>query len=390
MIVLSAMRRLLILASAMVFFDVVFFSAIAPLLPDYVSNLGLSKAQAGMLSAAYAAGTLVFSLPAGLVAAGWGPRRTVISGLFLLGVASVAFGFAHHFLLLDVARFAQGAAGALIWSGALTWLVSAAPADKRGSIIGTALGTAVAGALFGPALGALAATIGTEWVFSGVLFVALGLAVFAAQLPEAEAPERQDLHEVAETILTRPILLATAFVAIPSVMFGAVEVLVPLQIADLGGGHALIAAGFITGAALEAVLAPLAGSYSDRAGRRGPFMVGLSICAVAMAAVAIGQAMGVVLAGLILTSLGGGICFTPALTMLSEIAESSRLHQGFAAGLSNMAWAAGQVIGGLAGGAAASVAGNAVPSVAIIALLVGTVFYSFHVLAPPAIRAVEG
>jgi MFS family permease len=119
-------------------------------------------------------------------------------------------------------------------------------------------------------------------------------------------------------------------------------------------------------------------------------MVGLSICAVAMAAVAIGETMGLVMAGLILTSLGGGICFTPALTMLSEIAESSRLHQGFAAGLSNMAWAAGQVIGGLAGGAAASVAGNAVPSLAIIVLLVGTVLYSFHALAPPTIRTVEG
>jgi MFS family permease len=384
------MRRLLILASAMVFFDVVFFSAIAPLLPDYVSDLGLSKAQAGVLSAAYAAGTLIFSLPAGLVAARFGPRRTVIYGLLLLGISSVAFGFAHTFLLLDAARFAQGAAGALIWSGALTWLVSVSPPEKRGSVIGTALGTAVAGALFGPALGALAATVGTEKVFSGVLLVALALAAFAARLPEAEVSERQDLREVAETIFTRPIVLATAFVAIPSVMFGAVEVLVPLQIADLGGGHALIAGGFIAGAALEAVLAPLAGGYSDRVGRRIPFMVGLSICALAMAAVAIGQVMGVVMAGLILTSLGGGICFTPALTMLSEVAESSSLHQGFAAGLSNMAWAAGQVIGGLAGGAAASVAGNAAPSLAIIVLLVGTVFYAFHALAPPTIRAAEG
>ena len=39
-------------------------------------------------------------------------------------------------------------------------------------------------------------------------------------------------------------------------MFGAVEVLVPLQIADLGGGHALIAGGFIAGAALEAAAGP--------------------------------------------------------------------------------------------------------------------------------------
>lgn len=390
MIVLSAMRRLLVLASAMVFFDVVFFSAIAPLLPDYVADLGLSKAQAGVLSASYAAGTLVFSLPAGLLAARLGPRRTVIGGLLLLGCASVVFGFAHEFLLLDAARFTQGAAGALIWSGALTWLITASPPERRGSVIGTALGTAVAGALLGPALGALAAEVGTELVFSAVLVVAIALAAFAARLPEGEAPERQALREVAETIFSRPILIATAFVAIPSVMFGAIEVLAPLQIADLGGGHTLIAAGFIAGAALEAVLAPLAGRYSDRAGRRIPFMVGLSICAVAMAAVAIGSTIGVVMTGLMLTSLGGGICFTPALTMLSEMAESSRLHQGFAAGLSNLAWAAGQVVGGLAGGGVASIAGNAAPSFAIIALLLGTVAYAFHALAPPSVRTVEG
>ena len=51
-------------------------------------------------------------------------------------------------------------------------------------------------------------------------------------------------------------------------MFGAIEVLVPLRIDDLGGGHALIAGGFIVGAALEAALAPIAGRYSDRVGRR--------------------------------------------------------------------------------------------------------------------------
>jgi MFS family permease len=384
------MRRLLVLASAMVFFDVAFFSAIAPLLPSYVSDLGLTKAEAGILSASYAAGTLVFALPAGLLAARIGPRRTVIAGLLLLGFASVAFGFAGQFLVLDAARFVQGAAGALIWSGALTWLISAAAPERRGAVIGTALGTAVAGALLGPALGALAGEIGTEIVFTAVLGVAVVLAVLAARLPEARVSERQDLREVAGTIFSRPILTGTAFVAVPSVMFGAIEVLAPLQIADLGGGHALIAGGFIVGAALEAVLAPLAGRYSDRAGRRVPFTIGLSICSVAMVAVAIGQTLGLVMAGLMLTSLGGGICFTPALTMLSETAESSRLHQGLVAGLSNMAWAAGQVVGGLAGGGLAGVAGNAAPALAIVALLLATVAYSFHVLAPPPVRSPQG
>jgi MFS family permease len=383
------MRRLLVLGSVMVFFDVAFFSAIAPLLPGYVSALELSKAEAGVLSASYAAGTLVFSLPAGLLAARIGPRRTVIAGLLLLGCSSVVFGFANEFLLLDAARFAQGASGALIWSGALTWLVTAAPPERRGAVIGTALGTAVAGALLGPALGALAAEVGTEFVFSGVLGVALVLVFLAARLPEGEVPEPQDLRVVAETILSRPILTGTAFVAIPSVMFGAVEVLAPLQIAGLGGGHTLIAGGFIAGAALEAVLAPIAGGYSDRAGRRTPYVAGLSICAVAMVAVAMGAAMGVVMAGVMLTSLGGGICFTPALTMLSEIAESSRLHQGFSAGLSNMAWAVGQVIGGLAGGGVAGAAGNAALGISIAALLFCTAAYSFRSLAPPPVPTPE-
>ncbi len=384
------MRRLLVLASAMVFFDVAFYAAIAPLLPGYVAQFGLSKAEAGFLSAAYAAGTLLASLPAGLLATRFGPRRSVIGGLVLLGLSSLAFGFAQDVALLDATRFTQGIAGALIWSGALTWLITAAPDDRRGSVIGTALGTAVAGALLGPALGAIAAEIGTEPVFGSVLIIALALAFFASRLPEARAPEEQGLREVAATILSRPVLIATAFVAIPSLMFGAIEVLVPLRIASLGGGDAAIAAGFIAGAALEAGLAPIAGRYSDRVGRRAPYTVGMAICAAAMITFALAQALGVVLAGLILTSLGAGICFAPALAMLSEAAESSRLHQGFAAGLSNMAWAAGQVAGGVAGGGVASVTGDAVPSFAIAALLLATVVYARRVLAPAPARPAEG
>jgi MFS family permease len=385
------MRRLLLLASAMIFFDVAFFAAIAPLLPEYVEELGLSEAQAGVLSAAYAAGTLVASLPAGLVASRIGPRRTVIYGLLLLGVSSLVFGLVEEIDLLDAARFTQGIAGALIWSGALTWLIVASPDESRGSVIGTALGTAVAGALLGPVLGALAASVGTELVFGSVLVVTSALAFAASRLPDAGIPERQDLQDVAATMLSRPVLNAVAFVAAPSVMFGAIEVLVPLRIDSLGGGHGVIAAGFIVGAGLEATLAPLAGRFSDRVGRRSPYVAGLTICALAMVGVALAGTLGGVLAALIVTSLGAGLCFAPALTLLSDVADEGNLHQGFAAGLSNMAWAAGQVVGGVGGGVVASLTGNAVPSLAIALLLLITVAYAFRSLAPPvATRPAEG
>ncbi|MGN6202441.1 MAG: MFS transporter [Solirubrobacterales bacterium] len=385
------MRRLLILASAMIFIDVAFFAAIAPLLPEYVDHLGLSKAEAGILSAAYAAGTLLASLPAGFVASRMGPRKTVINGLILLGLASLAFGFAEQILLLDAARFIQGIAGALIWSGALTWLITTAPEEKRGSIIGTALGTAVAGALLGPALGAIAGSIGTEPVFSSVLVITILLAIAASRLPETRVAETQTLREVWTTLISRPVLEAAAFVAVPSVMFGAIEVLVPLRIDSFGGSHGVIAAGFIAGAALEAVLAPMAGRISDRVGRRLPFVTGLAVCAVAMIAIATVTTLAGVLAGLIVTSLGAGLCFAPALTLISDTAEASGLHQGFAAGLSNMAWASGQVLGGVGGGVVASLTGNAAPSLAIALLLALTVVYAYRAMdAGPEPRPASG
>ena len=385
------MRRLLVIASTMILFDVAFYSAIAPLLPDYVDQLGLSKAEAGILSAAYAAGTLLASLPAGLLASRAGPRRTVLAGLTLLGFSSLVFGFAGDIVLLDVARFSQGVAGALVWSGALTWLITASPPERRGRVIGTALGTAVAGALIGPALGALAAEVGTEVVFSAVLGISAGFAALVWRTPESAPPERQTLAETAAAIVTRPVLTATAFVAVPSLMFGAIEVLVPLRIDDLDGGHAVIAGAFIVGAAIEAGLAPLSGRYSDRVGRRTPFVSGLAVAALGMLGIAVAQGVGVVVAGLLVASFGAGLCFAPALTMLTETTESGTLQEGLAAGLSNMAWASGQVIGGLVGGAAAGVAGYAAPSIAVAAVLVFTAAYALRRELPGEVaRAAPG
>jgi MFS family permease len=376
------MRRLLLLASAMVFLDLTFFTAIAPLLPGYVDDLHMSTAQAGILSAAYAAGTLAAALPGGYVASRFGPRRTVIVGLCGLGFASLLFGILDSPWPLDGARFIQGVAGALIWSGALTWIINSYPEDQRGQVIGTALGTAVAGSLLGPALGALAAQVGTEPVFSGVLVVALVLAYIASRFPDTVVRENQPLGEVLRCMIDRPLVEAAVFVSSPSLMFGAIDVLLPLRINVLGGGNTLIAVGFIGGAAIESVLAPLAGRMSDRVGRRGPYVLGMAICAVSMVFFALADSLAMVIFALLLTSLGSGFCFAPAMTLISDAADASGLHQGYAVAVTNMAWAAAQVLGGVAGAALAGVTGDGAPSIAIAVLLVLTILYAFRSLGP--------
>ena len=63
------MRRILLLAGAIVLVDTLFFAALTPLLPHYAHRLGLGKAGAGLLAAAYPLGALAGSIPSGIVAA---------------------------------------------------------------------------------------------------------------------------------------------------------------------------------------------------------------------------------------------------------------------------------------------------------------------------------
>src|SRR2546423_11055839 len=102
------MRRLLLLVSALVWVDTMLFAALTPLLPRFAHSLDLSKAGVGALVGAYAAGALVGGLPGGAAAARLGPRRAVLVGLTLLGLASLGFAFAHGFAPLAAARLLQG------------------------------------------------------------------------------------------------------------------------------------------------------------------------------------------------------------------------------------------------------------------------------------------
>src|SRR6201995_5893697 len=133
------MVRLLALVCAIVGVDTVFFSALTPLLPHYTAAAGLSKAAAGILIAAYPAGTLLGSLPSGALVARFGDRTGAGLGLGLMGGSALAFGWSAAPGLLAAARLLQGIGGACTWTAALSWLASTAPPARRGELLGAPL-----------------------------------------------------------------------------------------------------------------------------------------------------------------------------------------------------------------------------------------------------------
>jgi MFS family permease len=381
----APMLRLLAFVCALVLVDTAFFSALTPLLPHYARADGLAKAGAGILVAAYPAGTLVGALPGGLLVARLGDRRVALLGLAVMSAATLAFGWTSTAAILDAARFVQGIAGACTWAAGLAWLSTAAPEERRGELLGIAMGSAVVGALFGPVVGAIANQVGPGPAFSAasVAGAALMLAAFAVPAPRTAQP--QGLRAAWPALRDPRLGAGMWLMALSGIAFGAVDVLAPLRLSRLGASGTMIAGTFLCGAVLESALSPVTGRLYDRFGALRPI-------AVALAA---GMAFGVVVslpttvlslsAVLVVGTPFFGSLYTPAAALVSEGAQDRRLNHGIAFALTNLTWAAGQAVAASASGALAEATSDMLPYVlltlACLVTLIGMLRARKHISA---------
>jgi MFS family permease len=353
-------RRLVLLVSAIVLVDTVFFAALAPLLPSYEDEFGLSKQGAGLLTAIYAAGGLAGAIPGGLLASRLGVKPTVLIGLGLMVVTSVAFGLANSVWVLDAARFGQGFGSAVSWTGALAWLVAAAPRERRGELLGIAMGSAVGGALLGPVLGGAGARFGTEVAFGAVAALGLVLIVWAWATPAFPPGDPQKLRRLAGAIRQSRVAGGFWLVTLAAILLGVISVLAPLRLDELGWGALGISVAFLVAAGVEAVANPFLGRWSDRYGFFVPVRAGLvgSIAASLVLPWADERWTARVL--VILAGIAYGVFWVPGTALLSHGVEEAGLDQGLGFTLLNMAWAPGNVVGALVAGSLADVTSDAV------------------------------
>jgi predicted MFS family arabinose efflux permease len=365
----------LALVSVIVLVDTSFYAAITPLLPYYADQLDLTKSSAGVLTGAYAAGTVVASLPMAWLASRIGARRGLALGLILLAVSSLTFGLAKDLWLLDAARFVQGVGGAATWTAGLALLTKVAPGQRRAEVLGTAFAAAVGGALLGPIVGALGRAIGTAEVFSGVAVIAVVLLVVMLQGDDfAEPPgERRDVTKGFATAFRQPqIARGCWIIAVSGLAFGVLDVLLPLKMGVLGASGALIAATFIAATALETAASRPLGRLADRGRAEQIAFVGLiSAAGLSLVASLPANVAGLVVVGVAAGPLIGTL-WIPGLAWLADGSEAGGIEYAYAFGIQSFLWSGAQALGSGAGGALAEGATDFVPYALVAATSVVT------------------
>jgi len=366
------LRTVLTLASTVVFFETVFFTTLAPLLPHYEDSLALSKFEVGILSAAYAAGAFVGAVPAGVLALRWGVRAAVLVGLALLAFGSLLLGFATGASTIDLARFVQGIGSSVAWTGALAWLVTVAPRARRGEVLGVALGAAVAGSLVGPTVGWAAARMGAEATFSLVACLGLVVMVFAWAIP-SPAPASGQLTSMARALRSGEAVGGAYLLFFSALLLGALFVLAPLQLGDFGWSAGQIAACFFVDSLITMLASPWLGRWSDRRGRTSPILAGLSASLLASLGLFVVErswtyALFVVLAGVVFSAT-----WVPGTALLSDGAERADVDIAVGFVLFNLAWTPGFVAGSALGGSGNSLA-YLILAISCAATLLGVLF----------------
>jgi predicted MFS family arabinose efflux permease len=184
-------------------------------------------------------------------------------------------------------------------------------------------------------------------------------------MPGVEPEESPGVRAMLRALGRPAVLIGFWVFTLPALFSGVIEVLVPLRLDDLGVAGATIGVVFLVSAAVEAVVSPIAGRFSDRAGRMAPIRAGLIGAAIMAVLLPLPRTPVLVGLAVVCSFVALASFWAPGMAMLSDSAEDAGLDQALAFAISNLAWALGHVFGAGAGGAVADATTDAVPYAAL-------------------------
>lgn len=296
--------------------------AVTPLIALSARALGASVAEAAFVVGLLAIGGLVGALPAGVIAARFGERRSLIVAMGADAVAFAVAGAARSVWLLGAAVLVAGLAGAMLILARQSYLTSAVPFAFRARALSTLGGTFRIGAFVGPLLGA---AVLTHFGMMAAYLLAAAVSVLAAAitfgLPELPEPTASGAPvRLGPLLLAHRRVYATVGLGASTLMLvrAARDVVLPLWGDHIGLSPATVSLVFALSSGVDMALFYLGGSLMDRFGRRLVAVPAVVIMGTSFAALTFTTGLVGLIGVAVSLGLGNGISSGVVMTMGSD------------------------------------------------------------------------
>jgi MFS transporter, DHA1 family, multidrug resistance protein len=357
------------------------YGIVAPSIPAFARQFGVSDAAAASVISAFALMRVVGALPAGRLVDRFGERRIMAVGIAIVAVSSVLAGFSGSFGQLIVLRGIGGLGSAMFGVSAQTLLLRTVPAEQRGQASGLYAGGFLLGSISGPTIGGLVAAWSLRapfFIYGAMLIIPVGIAylvlrdrsqragsdqpaaadqgvldqwelaadrvggsqVAAGEVPGHGAEQEPEpepaagpgprfgatLAEIGQNLRNRAYRAAAAAnLADGFAVLGVRSAIVPLFVHyELHRSPTWTGIGFGVVAALNAATLLPAGRIADTLGRRPVIVTGCFMSAAGMVSLAFIPGLGGYLAAMAILGVGSGLLDVAPSAMIGDLLTSSK------------------------------------------------------------------
>jgi MFS transporter, DHA1 family, multidrug resistance protein len=332
------------------------YGIVAPAIPEFARQFGVSDAAAASVVSAFALMRIAAALPAGRVVDRFGEHAVMVVGITIVAVSSVLAGFSRSFPELIALRGVGGIGSAMYSISAQALLLASVPGRQRGRASGLYSAGFLVGGISGPAVGGLVAAWSLRapfLIYGGMLLIpatvaAVALRGTADRRASALRPDRP-LAALVRALRSRAYrAAATANLADSFAAIGVRGAIVPLFVHQVLHRSVLwTGIGFLAFAALNGVALLPGGKAADAFGRRPVIIVGCTAFAGGMVMLALLPGLWGYLAALAVSGLGSGLLDVAPSAMIGDILTG---RDGTLVASFQMAGDTGSDIGPLAAG----------------------------------------
>jgi MFS family permease len=287
------------------------YGVVAPAIPLFAREFGVSKTAASAVISAFAFARLLTAPFVGRLVDAFGERVMLATGIGVVAVSSLLAGLSQAYWQLLVLRGIGGVGSIMFSVSAASILVRVTPGHLRGRAQGTWAGAFLLGMIAGPAVGTVAA-----WSLRAPFFLYAGTLVVAGALGLGTL--RHSEFAARQSARTAPLPLATALrqraylaalvagFAGDFAIVGARSAMVPQFVTDrLGLGSGWVYLAFLLVSLVSGALLLPFGRIADTWGRRPVMVFGLLAGAVGFVVLPVAPSIGGLLIAMALLGVGG-------------------------------------------------------------------------------------